>query len=668
MKKFLAIFCLILTITSLSATEISGNISGNLELAASPYYLIGDAFVQSGSSLQIEPGVEIIVTGYYRFEVNGALSAVGTDEQPIVFRGEEDFDWRGIRLDSGGGAAESELIHCHVSNTNDLNDHGVHVINTRVLIDNCEIFDHEKAITVSGISTDNPVPAVISNNLIYDCVKSGITVVDQSNLIIDGNEVTNCGLGPQFYGAVQLSLQSNSHSCSPTITNNWLHNNAKQGLNLANLFGYDNMAPTVVGNLIEENLTGVYLYAGKGEFHQNIIRNNFIENDANSGAGVMLYGTDDQAIFTENEIYGNYSGFYLTAAATVNLGNLENELDNDDGYNLIYNNVFFDGTPYNINNSSNTDIMAQNNVWDSDDTAEIEARLVGSGNFTYQPFLSILAPAAELEVIAQNPLTLSWSRAYHTHAELLGFQILLNSEIVADAITANEYTFAENPGYPATVEIIAQYTEGNAEALVHTFDAPLANPPQNLQFTITDNNVLLEWEEPSAGSSAEFDFYQVYFLQESSQTNDTWYELNDLETELEYTVGVSAVYQNSLESEIIEVTFQIDGNSAAEQLNIMSINLHNYPNPLFISNARNPITTLAFDLSQQQFQRAEIKIYNSKGQMIQTLPVPNNNSTKFEMSWNGQNSDNKFVASGIYYYQLVLDGRTVATRSCTVIK
>jgi len=100
----------------------------------------------------------------------------------------------------------------------------------------------------------------------------------------------------------------------------------------------------------------------------------------------------------------------------------------------------------------------------------------------------------------------------------------------------------------------------------------------------------------------------------------------------------------------------------------MSINLHNYPNPLFISNARNPITTLAFDLSQQQFQRAEIKIYNSKGQMIQTLPVPNNNSTKFEMSWNGQNSDNKFVASGIYYYQLVLDGRTVATRSCTVIK
>ncbi|MFO7896157.1 MAG: right-handed parallel beta-helix repeat-containing protein [Candidatus Cloacimonadales bacterium] len=668
MKKLLCFLSILIIISMLSATDISGNLSGDLELADSPYYLVGDLFVPTDTSLEIEPGVEIIATGYYRFEVNGAILAIGTAEQPIIFRGEDDFDWRGIRLDSGGSEAESEFVYCQISNTNALNDHGIHVINTRVSIDNCEIFDHEKAVTFSCLTTDNPVPMSITNSLIYDCIKSGITVVDQSNLIIDNNEITNCGLGTQFYGAIQLSLQSDSHSCSPTISNNWLHNNAKQGLTLANLFGYENMAPTVVGNLIEENLTGVYLYSGKGEFRQNIIRNNFIENDANSGAGVMLYGTDDSAVFSENQVYGNYCGFYLTADATVNLGNLENETSDDDGYNLIYDNVFFDGTPFNINNTSNTDIMAQNNVWDSDDTDEIEARLVSSGNINYQPFLSILAPAANLEIISEDPLSISWEAAYNTHAEFLGYQILLDSEIIAEDNSTATYTFSEIPEYPFTLEIIAQYTEGNASALAHTFEAQIANPPLNLDYTIEDATVLLEWDAPAAGSSAEFAFYRVYFQDESYQTNDTWYQLSELEPNQEYTVGLSAVYENELESEIVEVSFELEANNAEPELTMPTINLHNYPNPFMINNSRSASTTISFDLTNQEFQQAEVKIYNSKGQLIRHLPVANNSAREVRLSWDGRNSEQKLVASGIYYYQLLLDDKNIAAQSCTILK
>ena len=73
-------------------------------------------------------------------------------------------------------------------------------------------------------------------------------------------------------------------------------------------------------------------------------------------------------------------------------------------------------------------------------------------------------------------------------------------------------------------------------------------------------------------------------------------------------------------------------------------NLHNYPNPF------NPTTTISYQLPENS--EVELTIYNLKGQKVQTLvnevlPAGNNS-----VIWNGKDSNDKRVGSGIYFYKL----------------
>jgi len=303
--------------------------------------MVGEITVPVGETLEIQAGVELIAMGNYRITALGNILSIGTQNDSIRFHGNSGLYWSGIRLEDETN--DSYFDYCRISNTDDTNDYGIHSVNSPVYIDHSYIDDHQKGISFSGLSSNNPSYMEIKNSKIAFVQKSGITVVDNSNVLIDSCEITQCGLGASFYGAIQLSLQSNSHSCSPTITNNYIHHNGKQGITLANLFGYDNMAPTVEYNEVSYNYTGIYLYNGKGHYEWNHIHHNFVENNADSGAGVMLYGSGANGTFTYNKITGNYTGFYLASDATANLGDLENASTDDDGYNCIYDNIFYMG-------------------------------------------------------------------------------------------------------------------------------------------------------------------------------------------------------------------------------------------------------------------------------------------------------------------------------------
>jgi hypothetical protein len=70
----------------------------------------------------------------------------------------------------------------------------------------------------------------------------------------------------------------------------------------------------------------------------------------------------------------------------------------------------------------------------------------------------------------------------------------------------------------------------------------------------------------------------------------------------------------------------------------------NYPNPF------NPETTLSYSLKQGENVRLEI--YNVKGQLVRTLVNENKPAGTHKVIWNGVDSNNRPVASGIYYYKL----------------
>jgi len=424
MKIFFIFLFLISGLFFLEAIEISGDQSGTWTSENNPYEMIGEVSIPAGEILQIDAGVEVIAMGNYTITVLGNILANGIISDTIRFHGNGGLNWGGLRFENENET--SELFYCRISNTDDTNDYGIHSLNSPILIDHCYIDDHQKGISFSALSATDPSYMEIRHAKIANITKSGITVLDNSNVLIDSCEITQCGLGTQYFGAIQLSLQNSDHNCSPEITNNHIHHNSKQGITMANLFNYSTMAPVITGNLIEYNLTGIYLYSAQSMVHNNRIMHNFIPGDANSGAGVMIYGASGNGVFTENEISGNFTGFYLTTGATANIGNVYNGNNLDDGMNYIHDNVDESGNLYSIYNDSSAEVLAQNNLWDSADPDEIAETIIDiydsmtSGEVIFEPlYWHTIPPAPEdLEYVFEVPNTLNLSWQFE---QILGF-------------------------------------------------------------------------------------------------------------------------------------------------------------------------------------------------------------------------------------------------------
>ncbi len=70
----------------------------------------------------------------------------------------------------------------------------------------------------------------------------------------------------------------------------------------------------------------------------------------------------------------------------------------------------------------------------------------------------------------------------------------------------------------------------------------------------------------------------------------------------------------------------------------------NYPNPF------NPSTTIKYAIDKAQ--TVKLVIYNSKGQLVNTLVNENQDAGTHEAIWNGKDSNGNSVASGVYLYKI----------------
>ncbi|MDD4309284.1 MAG: T9SS type A sorting domain-containing protein, partial [Candidatus Cloacimonetes bacterium] len=71
---------------------------------------------------------------------------------------------------------------------------------------------------------------------------------------------------------------------------------------------------------------------------------------------------------------------------------------------------------------------------------------------------------------------------------------------------------------------------------------------------------------------------------------------------------------------------------------------NNYPNPF------NPITTISFSLAKPA--KTNLAIYNLKGQLVTRLVNKDMNAGLHHVVWNGKDTNNLSVASGMYFYRL----------------
>ncbi len=97
----------------------------------------------------------------------------------------------------------------------------------------------------------------------------------------------------------------------------------------------------------------------------------------------------------------------------------------------------------------------------------------------------------------------------------------------------------------------------------------------------------------------------------------------------------------------------------------------NYPNPF------NPETTIYFETTNLH-ELAQIEIYNIKGQKVKTLDILEcincfdakamESLSHYSIVWNGTDQNNQPIASGIYFYQLNIDDKIIASKKCLLLK
>jgi len=83
----------------------------------------------------------------------------------------------------------------------------------------------------------------------------------------------------------------------------------------------------------------------------------------------------------------------------------------------------------------------------------------------------------------------------------------------------------------------------------------------------------------------------------------------------------------------------------------------NYPNPF------NPETHIPFNIQNVSFSSANIDIFNIKGQKVQTIDISSKTNNYSYVIWNADK-----LSSGIYFYRLSLDGKTISTKKALLIK
>ncbi|MCK4357976.1 MAG: T9SS type A sorting domain-containing protein [Candidatus Cloacimonetes bacterium] len=88
----------------------------------------------------------------------------------------------------------------------------------------------------------------------------------------------------------------------------------------------------------------------------------------------------------------------------------------------------------------------------------------------------------------------------------------------------------------------------------------------------------------------------------------------------------------------------------------------NYPNPVINS------TIISFTIPKNT-DKAELKIYNIKGQLVRTFhPDTNENSPIKKIIWNGKDESGKSVQSGIYFYRLKVGDKVIDIKKCLVLR
>jgi parallel beta-helix repeat protein len=352
----------------------AGPVNGIWTRAGSPYNVTGEIRVPNDSTLTIEPGVEVVFMGHYKFNVQGRLLAVGTQQDTIRFTAENtETGWHGIRFESTPNTNDtSRISYCsfkygNANTGSGLDRCGGGMLISRfdkIVVSNC-LFDsnmqsgagwsppeggpaiyayYASPIVTNSTFTNNSgskgsavgcvtCPNAITSNNVFlnNCGAFGaIVYVSNSNGIISGNIISN-NVATWGGGGILIDNALVGGSSSPRVENNIIiHNKAPIG---GGIYCLTNANPVLINNTIAYNSAtsggGIYCENNSDGISINSI---LFGNTATTGNQVFVNDAGSDPIFEYCDVQGGKEGFGGYGAGANYTGRYDNNIDKDPSF------------------------------------------------------------------------------------------------------------------------------------------------------------------------------------------------------------------------------------------------------------------------------------------------------------------------------------------------
>ena len=351
-------------------------------------------------------------------------------------------------------------------------------------------------------------------------------------------------------------------------------------------------------------------------------------------------------------------------------GIVEETLLQFDVFNFFPNN---DGYFNTSSIAGNFDLNVSLNGYGTNFITDIE--IVENQTTTVDLNLEILDIPENLNLsISENDIYLEWdmpdnlndcnyvinNTSNNRNRTLSGFKIYRDNEMLAEITDPGVISYNDNSleagSYYYFITAVYDEIDESFPSNEESIDVELL-PPQNLTLESQTPDILLEWEAPN---------YTRYFTGYRIYRNDNFFvELNDTTyIDVNVVTGTYSYYVTAMyglhESEPSNVE-SIDHTSSIENTTIIVSKLiGNYPNPF------NPETMISYQL--QNKCELELTIYNLKGQKVKTLVNQQRDAGFYSIIWNGNDDSGKVVSSGVYFYELNINGISKQVRKCVLMK
>jgi len=117
--------------------------------------------------------------------------------------------------------------------------------------------------------------------------------------------------------------------------------------------------------------------------------------------------------------------------------------------------------------------------------------------------------------------------------------------------------------------------------------------------------------------------------------------------------------------DIYVATGNFDYLEVEKSLEVPELSISHYPNPLSISDF-NEGKKMNISFSLPHNGNVKIDVYNIRGQHIKTIASETYTTGTHTLSWNGKDNNNKIVSSGVYFYQININGDKTSSKMLVI--